>query len=76
MSERWVIEFDYPEFADPAYAGMYKGALGWAAFVDTAIVFDDKEAAERTLKNGYGKQAQYGRVIAYEKGKAAPEETA
>jgi hypothetical protein len=63
MDERWVIEFNYPEQTNRLWAGMHEGALGWAPQIETAIVWVDKEAAERTLTNGYGNSAKYGRVV-------------
>lgn len=49
----YLIRFDFPE-GDTMYAGKYKDALGYARTPDTALRFETKEIAERTLVNGYG----------------------
>ena len=60
----YVIEFRYPETPDsPIYAGISQGALGWATTLETALTYPKKEIAQAVLENGYGKAAEYGRVI-------------
>lgn len=60
----YAIRFDYPESDQPVYAGKHKGALGWAPTLATAIMFDDADAAHRTLENGYGTEnRKWGRVV-------------
>ncbi len=59
----FAIRFDFLDQGDSFYAGMYKGGLGWAPTVKTAMFFDTAEDAARTLENGYGSSAQYGSVI-------------
>ena len=59
----YAIRFDYPEATQPVFAGMHKGALGWAPTLKTALMFDDAEDAQRTMENGYGSSATYGRVV-------------
>lgn len=66
----FAIKFDYPE-GDTLYAGMHKGALGWAQTIATALIYDNEETARRVLENGYGSQAKYGRVVAVEAEKVA-----
>ena len=60
---KYAIRFNYaPDWI--VYAGMHKGAFGWAPQLETALLYDDKEVAERVLKNCYGKaSAEYGEVI-------------
>lgn len=58
----YAIRFDYPQ-GDTLYAGMHKGALGWAPTLLTALTYKDEETAQRVLDNGYGSQSRYGRVV-------------
>lgn len=54
----YLICFDFPEMPDPLFAGrLADGALGFAPTLKTAARFDDWEAAERTIANGYGGEA-------------------
>ncbi len=64
----YAIRFDYPETIEPVYAGWHKGALGWAPTLASAAFFDTADEAARTLKNGYGGTAIYGRVVAVKAG--------
>ncbi len=58
----YAIRFDYPE-GDTLYAGLHKGALGWAPTIKSAQLYSSEDEAERFLKNGYGASARYGRVV-------------
>jgi hypothetical protein len=51
----YVIEFRYPEGV--MYAGLHKGALGWAPTLKTALVFNTQDEAQQMVNNGYGKAA-------------------
>jgi hypothetical protein len=64
----YAIRFDYPETPNrPIYAGMHKGALGWAPTLATALLYDDAETATRVLANGYGRETQsFGTIIEVE----------
>ena len=62
----YVIRFDFPEGGPPFYAGMHKGAFGWAPTTATALVYEDPEIAERVLCNAYLVLAEHGRVVALE----------
>jgi hypothetical protein len=57
----YAIRFDYPE--GTLYAGLYKGALGWAPQLATALLFEDADRAKATLDNGYGASAKWGKVV-------------
>jgi hypothetical protein len=60
---RYAIEFTYPG-GSTDYAGARKGALDWAATLQTAIIFETAEEAARVLKNGYGQPLlSIGKVI-------------
>jgi hypothetical protein len=61
----YAIRFDFPE-GSVLYAGLHKGAMGWAPTLDTAIKLDTEEAAQNHLEHGYGASAIYGTVIAIE----------
>lgn len=62
---RYAVRFDFPEAPEPVYAGLYRGAWGWAPTLRTAELFDDADTAARTLANGYGESTRrFGRVIA------------
>ena len=63
MAEVYAIRFNYPD-GDILYAGMFKGALGWAPTLATALFFPSREEAGRTLANGYGNSAEYGTIVA------------
>lgn len=56
----YAIRFDFPEGS--VYAGMYKGALGWAPTVATALMFDDADKARRLI-GGYGASAEWAKVV-------------
>lgn len=58
----WAIRFDLPSH-EVLYAGLHKGAWGWAHTIRTAELFDSPEAAGRVLANGYGHSAQYGVIV-------------
>ena len=61
---KYAICFDFAEGIGPVFAGLSDGALGFAPTLATAELFDDEEAAERVLKNGYGKETSaYGAVV-------------
>jgi hypothetical protein len=69
-SRIFAIRFDFPE-GEKLYAGMHKGAFGWAPTLATALIYEDEETARRVLVNGYGKLAQdYGRVVVVKDGGA------
>jgi hypothetical protein len=57
----YAIRFDYPE--GTVYAGEYKGGLGWAPTLRTALLFPDAEVAGRMLANGYGASVEFGRIV-------------
>lgn len=58
----YAIQFDYPE--GTVWAGMHKGALGWAPQLATALLFDDADKAQSTLEHGYGDASRaWGRVV-------------
>lgn len=66
---RYAIAFEFPESdgAPPVYAGLAGGAYGWAPTLETALIWNDPESAERVLTNGYGPaMAECGRVVAIE----------
>jgi hypothetical protein len=70
----YAIRFDYPEADSPAFAGKYKGALGWAPTLATALIYEDAETALRTLENGYGEGTRpWGRVVQVKAGIEAVE---
>ena len=60
---RYAIRFRFPDMEGISYAGDYKGTLGFAPSLDTAIIWTERETAERILKNGYGALAAYAEVI-------------
>ncbi len=60
---RYAIEFNFGDTVAIEYAGLHKGAMGWAPSLDTAQLYDTREEAERWLCNGYGAAKRYGRVI-------------
>jgi hypothetical protein len=58
----YAIAFDFPE--GTMYAGMHKGAFGWARTLATAVVYDNEATAKRVLDNAYGEAAaKWGRVV-------------
>ncbi len=59
----YTIQFDFPGDTSPCYAGIHKGAAGWAPTLATARFWSDKESAQRWLENGYGATGAYGTVI-------------
>lgn len=63
MSEVYAIKFDFPDSDVSLYAGMHKGALGWAPTLATALLFKTREEAGRNLANGYGASTQYGTIV-------------
>jgi hypothetical protein len=60
---KFAIRFHFPGMDGVTYAGDYKGALGWAPTLKTAIIWTNRETAERILENGYGSMAAYGEVV-------------
>lgn len=50
--EKYLIQFSFTDGV--VYAGMFKGALGFAASTETALRFVSVEVAQRNLENGYG----------------------
>jgi hypothetical protein len=61
---KYAIVFDFAEGIGPVFAGLSDGALGFAPTLATALLYDNEEAAERVLKNGYGKETSaYGAVV-------------
>ena len=59
---KYAIRFDWPEGS--LYAGFHNGAAGWAPTLDTAILCDSEEEAQRWIDNGYGEAGKkYGKVI-------------
>lgn len=58
----YVIRFNFPE-GTVLYAGMHKGAFGWAPTTATALVYEDREAAARVLANAYPNIAEHGAVV-------------
>ncbi len=68
MSKPFAIRFDFPEAAEPLYAGTYKDALGFAPTLATALMFSTVDAAAQMLDNGYGHASVYGRVVPVEAG--------
>ncbi len=63
----FTIRFDWPDGAEPSYAGIHKGAMGWAPTLATAKFWDDEESAQRWLDNGFGAAKTYGVVIEADK---------
>lgn len=61
MPKTYAIQFDYPE--GTVWAGMHKGALGWAPQIATALLFDDADRARATMENGYGPSRDWARVV-------------
>lgn len=60
----YAIQFDWPEADKPCFAGLHKGAAGWAPTLKTAMFWDDPDDAARWLVNAYGPNtATYGRVV-------------
>lgn len=60
----YAIAFRFPEGG--VFAGYYKGALGWAPTLKTALLFDNAEDAQRIIRNGYGAQEQWAYVVPIE----------
>ena len=59
---KYAVRFDYPDVT--FYAGLAKGAFGWAPTLKTALLYDDAESAQRVLKNAYGPSAnEWGKVV-------------
>ena len=61
----FVIRFDFPESAQPIYAGWTgDGTLGYAPTLKTAGEWEDEATAKRVLEASYGPEtASYGRVL-------------
>lgn len=57
----YAIRFDFPE-GDTPYAGLHKGALGFAPTLATALLFDDADRA-RALIGGYGTLGEWAKVV-------------
>lgn len=67
---RYAIRFDLPE-GGTFYAGEAKDGLGYAFQLETAILYDTREIAERFLENAYGpSMREYGAVIEVADGEA------
>lgn len=65
----FAVRFDFPGADAPCFAGLHKGAWGWAPTLATAELFDTVDAAQRTLDNAYGKNTRlHGRVVTVEAG--------
>lgn len=63
MSTTYAIEFRWPEGVS-MYAGLHKGAFGWAPTLKTALLFEDAEKAQNAIRNAYGDHAaQYAHVV-------------
>ena len=62
---RYTICFDFPEMpGEPQFAGWFKGTPGFAPQLETAILFDDEETAQRFLDASYGPEiGECGRVV-------------
>jgi hypothetical protein len=61
---RWAIRFDFPGESEAIFAGMYNGSLGWTHGLDSAMVYESPEVAQKTLEYAYGDEARrHGRVI-------------
>lgn len=58
----YLVRFD-EFFPEPVFAGLHKGALGFAHGPEGAIHFPDKETAGRHAANGYGLTAMQHAVI-------------
>ncbi len=56
LRSKYCIVFEFPE--GTVFAGVASGALGFAPTLDTAELYESREAAVRTLRNGYGKSVQ------------------
>jgi hypothetical protein len=60
----YAICFDFPETSgDPLFAKRLSDALGWTLNLSAATRFATVDEAQRTLENGYGPAAEYGRVV-------------
>lgn len=57
----YAIQFDYPE--GTCWAGLHKGAAGWAPTLATALLFDDAEKARAMMLAGYGASADWAKVV-------------
>ena len=57
----YAIRFDFPK--GPVYAGMDKGAAGWAPTLATALLFDDADKAQTFLTHAYSASAKWGKVV-------------
>lgn len=59
----WAIYFSFPEGG--VYAGWTRdNALGFAPTIATAARFETREAAARTLLNGYGNEiVSFGQIV-------------
>lgn len=64
----YAIRFDFPDLDEPLYAGLHKGAAGWAPTLASAQFFDNADDAARLLKNAYGASQLYGRVVTVKAG--------
>lgn len=58
----YAIQFDFASDWK-CYAGLHKGAFGWAPSLATALTYADRQTAENVLTNAYGKAAAFGRVV-------------
>ena len=63
----YTIAFDFPDVDDPVFAGIAKGALGFAPSLATAVKFTTENAALKTLESGYSDGTRrYGCVVEVE----------
>lgn len=61
---RWAIRFDFPHEEQELFAGMYHGQIGWTYELQSALVYESSEVAEKTLECGFGPEARrHGRVV-------------
>jgi hypothetical protein len=60
----YAVRFDFPESDQPLFAGLHKGAFGWAPTLATALIYDDADKAAAALENAYGENSKrFGRVV-------------
>lgn len=65
----FAVRFDFPGATTPCFAGLHKGAWGWAPTLATAELFDTIEAAQNCLDNAYTKNSRlYGRIVTVKAG--------
>jgi hypothetical protein len=61
----FTIKFELPpDLGGVMYAGQHKDALGFAPTLESALLWPDRETAERFLANGYGERGRHwGEVV-------------